>query len=474
MKHSLSQLFVIAVLLGPCPMYLSAAQQELTTPQIFRKAQPCLFRVQASVSITKTVPVGTKMKKVTQQIGSQGTGFSIADTRLHILSALIAKPNAKKKSTLLNRHTNSIELGYVVTNSHVACPRGMKPDRISLINELTGITFSGKLVGHDPESDLAVIQVLTSQYRLDHELKKETRLIVGTRLRALRFADPRQIEPGQDVVAIGFALGLRGTPSVTQGIVSGLDRELAKGLFSGLLQTSATINKGNSGGPLLNRRGEVVGVNTYLHPTRLQMTLDVAKLDDLLKMKRSKIREGGTTIERKGTKLHVSIEAPLAQGVFYARSSETAEPIVRQLIRSGKIKRANLGILRVTLKAGFPRRPGDLEGVGVLAVVKDSLAAKAGLKPGDVITQFGNQKILNVGDLNNALALAVPGTTATLKYVRRIKVTIKMPSVNRIPVGTKPKSPLSLPDRTTLGGQTFTTFSYVQNRTLSTVIPIPR
>ena len=212
------------------------------------------------------------------------------------------------------------------------------------------------------------------------------------------------------MVAIGFARDLRGEPTVTRGIVSAKRRTEPttgsdQGLFADLIQTDASINHGNSGGPLLNMRGEVLGVNTYLIPP------EVAK-------------------DAKGNVLNVNV----TQGIFFTRSSRTARPFVEQIVRSGKVSRLNLGCSDVTFIEPLIRFFGWPQAVCVRpapAVPPASLAAKAGLKAGDLIIAVGSAaerpaapdpsqetKIGSVGELNDALGLRDGDPCVWIRYIR--------------------------------------------------------
>ena len=152
----------------------------------------------------------------------------------------------------------------------------------------------------------------------------------GKMPKVLPWADPNSIRVGDDVVAIGYARDLRGRPTVTRGIISATRRTepttgSERALFADLIQTDASINHGNSGGPLLNMRGEVLGVNTYEFPP------EVAKDD-------------------KG---NVSVD--VTHGIFFTRSSRTAKPFVEQIVRSGKVARLDLGCPMATLFEPFVR-----------------------------------------------------------------------------------------------------------------------
>jgi S1-C subfamily serine protease len=182
---------------------------------------------------------------------------------------------------------------------------------------------------------------------------------------AIPAADPKTLEVGQDVITVGFGLNITGEPSVNRGIISGLNRSL-EGVFSGLVQTDAAINHGNSGGPMLNLRGEVVGVNTYTSESKIKAGTDLS------------------TIKNKA----VSVTTPY--GVFYARSIATALPFAKLLIEQGHVPRASLGIKRMRTVSDIDADYafGTQGGVQILEFEPKSPAEAAGLHVGDIISQI--------------------------------------------------------------------------------------
>lgn len=263
--------------------------------------------------------------------------------------------------------------GYIVTNNHVVTLGGNQPAPRLDVDLWDGRTFDATLVGRDERTDLAVLKIDAPD------------------LKPLPFASPESVVVGEDVVAIGFALDLGSSPTVTAGVVSAKDRVITEtievgGAFapieiSGAIQTDAAINPGNSGGPLLNLRSEVVGVNT-------------AGL--------------------------VGAAGQPVQGIFFAVSSGVAEPIVKELIERGNVERGYLGIHATTITREIARAK-DLrvqEGAGVEFVEPGSAAARAGLQAGDVVTRIGDVPIRNVGDLSVALFRNGPGSTVQVALIR--------------------------------------------------------
>ena len=245
--------------------------------------------------------------------------------------------------------------GIIVTNNHVI----EKADSIDVILS-NGTTLPAKLMGRDEATDLAVLKVQSK-----------------VPLPFVRFANASQLSVGDWVVAIGNPFGLGG--SVTAGIVSARNRDIGAGRFDDYIQTDAAINKVNSGGPLFNLAGEVVGVNTVIFsPT------------------------GGSV------------------GLGFAVSSDLVSSVTRQLISQGIVKRGFLGVstqgLDPDLVEGFGLNVR--QGAVITQIVPNSPAAKVGLKIGDVITQFGNRPIVDSRTLTRAVADYPIGSRVTIQFLR--------------------------------------------------------
>ena len=253
--------------------------------------------------------------------------------------------------------------GHIVTNHHVVTlDSGVAAGRIQ-VELWDGRVLDARVVGTDARTDLAVLKV------------------EATGLRPLSFADPESIAVGQAVVAIGYALDLGATPTVTTGVISALDRVIEEDTTSiaGALQTDAAINPGNSGGPLLDLRGEVVGVNTA-----------------------GIVGAGRTPV----------------QGISFAVSAEVAEPVVAALIADGRVNRGFLGISAQDVNAEAARTRGLAEGAAVVQVTSGSPAERAGIRAGDVITAIGGTPVTGVGDITNALTRHPPGSRVPVTVAR--------------------------------------------------------
>jgi S1-C subfamily serine protease len=255
--------------------------------------------------------------------------------------------------------------GLILTNSHVVSRsqrlRTMFPD---------GRTTQADLVGHDPDTDLAVIRVS----------------VEGTSLRWARLGDSRSVRVGQVAIAIGNPYGFH--HSVTAGVVSALGRSLraqSGRLMDDIIQTDAALNPGNSGGPLVTTRGEVIGINT------------------------------ATILS--------------AQGLCFAIASNTARFVAARLIRDGRIRRSYIGVAgqNVPIPRALARahRLAVSSGVLVVSVEKGSPAAAADLRDGDVILACANEPITGVDDLHRLLTddrIAVPTPFTVLRNGERRQI----------------------------------------------------
>ena len=247
--------------------------------------------------------------------------------------------------------------GLVLTNSHVV--QGASAVRLALADTRT---VKARVLGDDPHTDLALLRVVDD-----------------VSLPAARLGNSKSLRRGQLVVAIGNPLGFEST--VTAGVVSALGRSLRSysgRLIDDVIQTDAALNPGNSGGPLVSSRGEVIGINTAV----------IAG----------------------------------AQGICFAVASNTASHVVSEIVRHGRVRRAFIGVAGQT--APIPRRHAVVAGVdntmgALLAQIEpDSPAAKAGLLPGDVVIKLDGVEINGVDDLIRALDRDRIGRTLAMDVLR--------------------------------------------------------
>jgi serine protease Do len=249
--------------------------------------------------------------------------------------------------------------GHIVTNHHVI-------DQTTEIEVVLddGTTHPADLVGADPATDLAVL-------RIDPAVFGDETPVVAA------WGDSDALARGSWTIAVGSPFGLGGT--VTVGVLSARQRDLDTGPHGGFLQTDAAINVGNSGGPLFNVAGEVVGVNTAIFsPT-------------------------GASV-----------------GIGFAVPSNTAEQVVRQLIEEGAVRRGHVGLELQDLDDVMARAFGYARGGGALvdSIEPGSPAEAAGLRPGDVIVRLEGRDIVTARDLARAIADMEPGGEVTLGYRR--------------------------------------------------------
>jgi len=248
-----------------------------------------------------------------------------------------------------------VDGGYVVTNNHVV------EDATKMTVLLSdGRRFDAELVGTDPKTDLAVLKISNGK-----DLP-----------RALPWGDSGVARPGDSVFAVGAPFGLSNT--VTAGIVSARGRNLS-GQYDDFIQVDAPINRGNSGGPLLDHTGAVIGVNSQIFSP-----------------------SGGNV------------------GIGFAIPSDQAKGIVQQIVQSGSVQRGWLGvaIAPVTPEIASSLRLADAKGAMVNSVTDDSPASKAGVREGDVILSFGDRPIASVQDLTRAVADTKAGTTRDMRIIR--------------------------------------------------------
>ncbi len=247
--------------------------------------------------------------------------------------------------------------GYILTNSHVV--NGADAIDVTLTD---GRTARADLIGDDPDTDLALIRT---------DLPGVT---------PIRLGDSQAIRPGQLVVAIGNPYGFQ--TSVTAGVVSALGRTLRSQsgrLMDNVIQTDAALNPGNSGGPLVNSRGDVVGVNT-------------------------------------------AMIAP-AQGISFATGINTAKEVASQLLRFGRVRRSVIGIAGQMVV--LPRRVVRYHelavesGVLVAEVTSGGAAQRAGLVAGDVIVKLGDHPIAGLDDLLSRLTDKLVGVRTPVTVIRR-------------------------------------------------------
>jgi S1-C subfamily serine protease len=255
--------------------------------------------------------------------------------------------------------------GFILTNSHVV----HHATRI-VVNVPEGRDCLAQLIGDDPDTDLAVIRIDAPQ------------------LAYVRLADSESLRVGQVAIAIGNPLGFQA--SVTAGVISALGRSMysqSGRLIDNIIQTDAALNPGNSGGPLVNSAGEVIGVNTAM------------------------IRP--------------------AQGICFAIASNTAKLVAGWLIRDGRIRRSYIGVAgqnvpfhrRVIRFYNLPLETGVL----VVSVEKDSPAEHAGVREGDVIVAFDERPVGTIHELHKMLVseqIGIPARLLVIRHTEKLELSI--------------------------------------------------
>jgi serine protease Do len=264
--------------------------------------------------------------------------------------------------------------GYLVTNNHVV--RHAKSIFVTLSD---GERLPATLVGHDKRTDLAVLKVTRAKP-----------------FPYLEFGDSAKVAPGQWVVAIGNPFGLAET--ATAGIVSALGRDIGDGEYDSFIQIDAPINEGNSGGPLLNQRGQVIGVNTaILTPT------------------------GGSV------------------GIGFSIPSDMVKTITAELIKHGHITRGFIGVSvqpitqEMAQAMGVKTKDGVAPGALIAAVEPHSPADRAGIKPGDIVTDVDGHKVDSPRTLALAISTIKPGDHAHVTYLRNGAVQHTSVAVEKMP-----------------------------------------
>jgi S1-C subfamily serine protease len=340
-----------------------------------------------------TTPSATPVKRfdAEQIYRSDSPGVVvITDNQTQIVPASFFNPAQKQQVTALGSGFVIDKRGDIVTNDHVV--QGAKDVRVGFSG---GASYPARIVGSDPSTDIAVVRVKAP----------------SSVLRPLLFADS-SVEVGDPAYAIGNPFGLERT--MTAGIVSatGRDIQAPNGLvIANAIQTDAPINHGNSGGPLLDRVGQVIGINSQI--------------------------QGGT------------VDANV--GVGFAIPSATAQSVSEQLIATGHAEHAWLGVQVATIDPSVARivRGLPAHGVLVVKVVKGSPAAKAGLKAatqqvtvngtstfvgGDAIVAAEGKPVSSTAQLGDIVALHKPGDALKLKVVRGGKSRTVVVTLGNAPV----------------------------------------
>ena len=256
--------------------------------------------------------------------------------------------------------------GYILTNAHVVKLNNKVVEDVTVrLNNEEDI--QGKTIWADENVDLAIVKINTKE-----------------KLNVATLGDSDALSIGDAAIAIGNPISLQFSQTVTQGIISGLDRYVGAvsggGYMTGLIQTDASINGGNSGGPLLNAEGEVIGINT--------------------------------------------VKVQSAEGLGFSIPINFIKPIVKQVIETGSYKEISMGMLTMNLNVAAQVFNGKMEvdkGIFVYKVYEGSPAAEAGLLAGDIITKIGKDEVADNNALKSILYKYQEGDSAEVTYVRKGK-----------------------------------------------------
>lgn len=255
--------------------------------------------------------------------------------------------------------------GLILTNHHVV--DGADEIKVHLADDRE---FKAKVIGSDAKTDVAVIKIDEKD------------------LPCVKLGNSKDVKVGEWVAAIGAPFGLENT--VTSGIVSAKSRNLPSDQFVPFIQTDAAVNPGNSGGPLFNMKGEVIGINSQIFST-----------------------SGGF------------------MGLSFAVPIDLALQIKDELVKHGKVSRGRLGVMIQTMSPELAKSFGLEKNKGALIaqIQKDSAAEKAGLQEGDIVLLFDGKAIDNAADLSRAVASARPDTEHKVKVLREgkeVEVKVKL------------------------------------------------
>jgi len=300
---------------------------------------PSVVFIEVTSKVTPTAADNAQMQDLMRRFGGQMPQMPQDQTQQSLGSGFIISSS-----------------GEIVTNNHVVADAQTVKVKLS-----DGRSFDAKVLGTDPMTDLALIKI-----------------DAGGPLPAIKFGDSTKIRVGDEAIAVGNPFGLGGT--VTSGIISATSRDINSGPYDNFIQTDAAINRGNSGGPLFDAQGEVIGVNTAI------------------------LSPGGGSV-----------------GIGFAVPSNMVKKVVAGLETNGKIDRGWLGVQikpmsdEVASALGYDAPKGAV----VEAVQPDSPAAKAGLQKGDIILTFAGDQIKELRDLTRSVADKAPDSVEKVVILRK-------------------------------------------------------
>lgn len=355
MKQIITLFFL--TLLPLCASAQSAHELQQTSQDfesVAEKAIPAVVSIQVKAEVSKSFSLFDYNPSLEEEFFGRFFG--------------IPKPDRGAKDIQISQASGFIVSpdGYILTNNHVV------REGVSITVKLNdGKEFEGKVIGTDESTDVALVKIEASD------------------LPYLKLGNSETLRVGQWVVAIGNPLGLQA--SLTVGVVSAKGRSnLDIARIEDFIQTDAAINRGNSGGPLLNLNSEVIGMNTAIA---------------------TNLSSGGY------------------MGIGFAIPSNMLKHVMEELKTTGSVSRGYLGVMLQPLDSELAKAFDlkKVEGALVADVLKDSPAEKAGIKQGDIILQFNGNAIENVSALRNFIALQSPGAKVKLTLLRDKKpITLEL------------------------------------------------
>ena len=336
------------------------------TSQVFAKDVPASFADLAERLIPSVVNISTTTTVVTNTNPFPGFQFP-PGSPFEDMFKEFGTPQ-KRKSMALGSGFIIDESGIVITNNHV-----IQDSEDIIVRDSEGKEYKAKIIGADPLSDIAVLQIDSKE-----------------KFNPVKFGDSDKARIGDWVIAIGNPFGLGGT--VTSGIISARNRSIGLSRYEDYIQTDASINSGNSGGPLFDMKGDVIGINTAI------------------------LGKGGSI------------------GIGFSIPSNSAKKVVDQLIEFGETKRGWLGvrIQVVSEEIAEVEKLGEPRGALVASVAEKSPSEKAGIKAGDIILEFNNTKIKEMKELPKIVAQTEVGKTVNVKIWRNRKEIIKKIKLGRL------------------------------------------
>ncbi len=371
-------LVLLGVLIG---VFLSLSWRGQESPGLRAMDDPSVRSSQEAETDEITFTRRNAIVRAAEKVGPAVVSVSVIQTRIIRESPLLSpfgedlfeefwgrflRPREyKQKIHSLGSGIVISEDGYILTNEHVT--RGADELKVTLTN---GVEYQGKIVGQDVASDLAVVKIDAHDLAFA-SLGNSDDLIIG-----------------EWAIALGNPFGYLlddPNPTVTVGVISALNRDIKREdeqerVYRGMIQTDASINMGNSGGPLVNAGGEVIGINTFIFSTS------------------------------RGS-----------EGIGFAIPINRAKGIIADLIEHGEVTRAWIGVKvqSLTPLLASSLNLDDVQGVILSEVYEESPAEKAGLKRGDVITQLDGKKIGDVSDWEDLTIFSRVGNPLNVAFVRK-------------------------------------------------------